>query len=182
MNHLLPKLQRHRLDWVRVATSLSRFCVLGCLVGALTVGRELPAQSPDIEPSSVEAVETPDMAPVASTDPEVPAQKPQTKISTNIIDMIDALGFWVVPFALASIILLWFTVDRMVVLRRGRVIPKPFVQRFLRLLEDGELEQDEALEICQLNQSPIANIFAHAVRKWGKPSVDASSVTFSNNG
>jgi len=142
------------------------------MAGTLLAGRVLPAQSPEIEPSPVEAVEASDTAPAASADLEVPAQKPQTKISTNILDMIDALGFWVVPFALASIILLWFSVDRMVVLRHGRVIPKPFVQRFLRLLEDGELEQEEALEICQLNQSPIANIFAHAVRKWGKPSVE----------
>jgi biopolymer transport protein ExbB len=52
------------------------------------------------------------------------------------------------------------------------VIPRPFVQRFLRLLEDGEMEQDEALEVCLENGSPIANIFAHAVRKWGKPSVE----------
>ena len=172
MNDLLPKIQQHRLGWAGVAASLLRLCVLGCMAGTLLAGRVLPAQSPEIEPSPVEAVEALDTAPAASADLEVPAQKPQTKISTNILDMIDALGFWVVPFALASIILLWFSVDRMVVLRRGRVIPKPFVQRFLRLLEDGELEQEEALEICQLNQSPIANIFAHAVRKWGKPSVE----------
>jgi len=172
MNDLLPKIQQHRLGWAGVAASLLRLCVLGCMAGTLLAGRVLPAQSPEIEPSPVEAVEALDTAPAASADLEVPAQKPQTKISTNILDMIDALGFWVVPFALASIILLWFSVDRMVVLRHGRVIPKPFVQRFLRLLEDGELEQEEALEICQLNQSPIANIFAHAVRKWGKPSVE----------
>jgi len=172
MNDLLPKIQQHRLGWAGVAASLLRLCVLGCMAGTLLAGRVLPAQSPEIEPSPVEAVEASDTAPAASADLEVPAQKPQTKISTNILDMIDALGFWVVPFALASIILLWFSVDRMVVLRHGRVIPKPFVQRFLRLLEDGELEQEEALEICQLNQSPIANIFAHAVRKWGKPSVE----------
>lgn len=100
------------------------------------------------------------------------AEQPVGRISTNVIDMIEALGVWVVPFAIASIIFLWFSVDRLVVLRRGRVIPRPFVQRFLRLLEDGELEQDEALQICVENHSPIASIFAHAVRKWGKPSVE----------
>jgi biopolymer transport protein ExbB len=91
---------------------------------------------------------------------------------TNIVDMIRALGFWAIPFAVLSLVLMWSTVERWVMLRRGRVIPKPFVQRFLNLIESGELERDEALQICDENGSPIADMFAHGVRKWGKSSVE----------
>lgn len=95
-----------------------------------------------------------------------------TDFFTILMEMIDALDEWIVPFALATLIGVWFTAERLVVLRRGRVIPRPFVKRFLALLEEGELEPHQALEICENNGSPIAQVFAHGVRKWGKPSVE----------
>jgi biopolymer transport protein ExbB len=142
-----------------------RWCLLVLL--AMGAGGTFSwGQDAATEPVAVES----DVAPAAD-QPQKNAER-VGKISTNVIDMINSLGVWNIPFAMASIVFLWFTVDRLVALRRGRVIPKPFVQRFIRLLEDGEMEQDEALQVCQENQSPIANIFAHAVRKWGKPSVE----------
>ena len=93
-------------------------------------------------------------------------------LPTSIVELVRALRWWVVPFAVATLVALWFTTERLVVLRRGRVIPKPFVQRFLKLLDEGELSKDEALEICLKNDSPVAHVFAHGVRKWDKPSVE----------
>jgi biopolymer transport protein ExbB len=95
-----------------------------------------------------------------------------TGFFTILMQMIDALDEWVIPFAMATLIAVWFTAERLVVLRRGRVIPRPFVKRFLKLLEEGELDSHQALEICEDNGSPIAQVFAHGVRKWGKPSVE----------
>jgi biopolymer transport protein ExbB len=95
-----------------------------------------------------------------------------TGFFTILMEMVDALDEWIVPFALATVIAVWFTAERLVVLRRGRVIPRPFVKRFLKLLEEGELDSHQALEICEDNGSPIAQVFAHGVRKWGKPSVE----------
>ena len=57
-------------------------------------------------------------------------------------------------------------------LRRGRVIPRPFVDRFVQHLEQGKLDPDKALQLCEENGSPLAAVFAHGVRKWGKPSVE----------
>jgi biopolymer transport protein ExbB len=100
------------------------------------------------------------------------AAQSQRGLPTSIVEMAAALEYWVIPFALATFIAVWFTTERLVVLRRGRVIPKPFVQRFLKLLKEGELDRDEALEICLKNDSPVAHVFAHGVRKWDKPSVE----------
>ena len=168
-----PQLTSHSDSHQSRCVWLRQFLSMACLaIGFLGAIGPLPAQDGPVEPVPVEASEAqPTQAPVA----EAPAQAKDErvgKISTNIIDMIDSLGIWNIPFAIASIIFLWFTVDRLVVLRRGRVIPRPFVQRFLRLLEAGELEQDEALEVCLENQSPVASVFAHAVRKWGKSAVE----------
>jgi biopolymer transport protein ExbB len=104
--------------------------------------------------------------------PELAEEQAPFNLSAMVIDLFRALGVWTVPFAAVTLVALWVTADRLVVLRRGRVIPKPFVQRFLKLLDEGELEPDEALQICEENDSPVAHVFAHGVRKWGKPSVE----------
>ena len=93
-------------------------------------------------------------------------------LPANLLGAVKSLGVWIIPFGLATMIALWFTTERIVVLRRGRVIPRPFVNRFLKLLDEGELTKEEALQICEENDSPVAKVFAHGVRKWGKPSVE----------
>ena len=100
------------------------------------------------------------------------AEEAEADLPTSIIELFSALGVWTIPFAAVTVVAVWVTADRLVVLRRGRVIPRPFVQRFLKLLDEGELDPAEALQICEENDSPVAHVFAHGVRKWGKPSVE----------
>jgi biopolymer transport protein ExbB len=76
------------------------------------------------------------------------------------------------PIAGCSIIALAFAVERFVVLRRRRVIPRDFVTRFVEHLEQQKLDRATALQLCEENGSPMAQVFAHGVRKWGKPSVE----------
>ena len=52
------------------------------------------------------------------------------------------------------------------------MIPKPFVTRFLHQLREGQLDREQALELCEENGSPVAEVFAGAVRKWGRPGVE----------
>ena len=93
-------------------------------------------------------------------------------IPTRLSDMFMAGGPLMWPIALCSVIVVAFSVERLVVLRRRRVIPRDFVKRFLEHLESGQLDRTTALALCEQNGSPIAEIFAHGVRKWGKPSVE----------
>ena len=124
------------------------------------------ATQPDAAPN-FEAAPAAEPVPADAAEPGVADSVLQT-----VADLSSTLGYWAIPFGIATIIAVWFATERLVVLRRGRVIPKPFVNKFLGRLEDGDLEVDEAFEACEDNNSPIAQIFAHGVRKWGKPSVE----------
>lgn len=121
--------------------------------------------------NSARAQEGPEADSTTPVAPELAADA-EEDLPTTVIGLFSALRYWVFPFAAVTLIAVWVTADRLVVLRRGRVIPKPFVQRFLKLLDEGELEPGEALQICEENDSPVAHVFAHGVRKWGKPSVE----------
>ena len=100
----------------------------------------------------------------------------RSAILRNPVEIIDRMGplgwIFLSLFSLASIIALWFAIERFVVLQRNRVIPRHFVERFLQHLEQGKLTRDDALRLCEENGSPLATVFSHGIRKWGKPSVE----------
>ncbi|MGC1275744.1 MAG: MotA/TolQ/ExbB proton channel family protein [Planctomycetaceae bacterium] len=118
----------------------------------------------------------PDPFPPVSEEPseEAPAAEDDGRMSPAelIRENPGATLGSVAPFLVASLIAIWFGVERLVVLRNSRVIPRPFVDRFLNLLRLGQLDPGSALALCEDNDSPVAHVFAHGVRKWGKPSVE----------
>jgi biopolymer transport protein ExbB len=65
-----------------------------------------------------------------------------------------------------------FIFERLISLRKARIIPGPFSTRFLDQLENGDLDRTAALSLCEKNNSPIAHVFAAGVQKWGRPSVE----------
>ena len=115
--------------------------------------------------------------PPAVTSPQGPANSgpvtEQEPIPTkDMWSIIKEGGPLMIPIGLCSFILLAFVFERAVSLRRGRVIPRPFVKRFLKQLREGELDRQRALALCQDSRSPVAEVFAGAVRKWGRPAVE----------
>ena len=62
--------------------------------------------------------------------------------------------------------------ERMLWLRRRAIIPRAFIARFLDRLHGGKLDCGQALDLCELNPSPAANVALAAVRRWGRPAGD----------
>ncbi|QDT11045.1 MotA/TolQ/ExbB proton channel family protein [Planctomycetes bacterium K23_9] len=81
-------------------------------------------------------------------------------------------GWLMLPLALCSLIVLALSMERMVALRRGRVIPRPFVRRFTECVEDGQLSYEEATEICKEFDCPVSEVFRAALRRWGRPMLE----------
>ncbi len=78
-------------------------------------------------------------------------------------------GWLMIPLGICSLVVLTLSLERMIALRRRRVIPRPFVRRFTECVEDGQLSYDEAAEICEEFDCPVAEVFRAAVRRWGRP-------------
>jgi biopolymer transport protein ExbB len=139
-----------------------------CLAQATSAAKEQGKDAAVHVPSARD-----DVAGRSSSTDGAPAKAKHRQIPTTPLEIAEALGLpLLLTFLGTSVIAVWFTIERLVVLRRGRVIPRHFVERFLQNLEQGNLEPDQALALCEENGSSIALIFAHGVRKWGKSSVE----------
>jgi biopolymer transport protein ExbB len=92
--------------------------------------------------------------------------------TTDVGGVLSDAGPLMYAILLCSFALVTFFLERVVSLRRRRVIPSAFVARFQQQLADGQLDRSQALQLCEENGSPVAKVFAGAVRKWGRPSVE----------
>lgn len=96
--------------------------------------------------------------------PEIPTK--------SLLEMVLAGGISVWPILFASFVLLVVVFERLLALRKNRVLPSAFIHCFLSQVEDGTLDRHEALEFCESDPSHMARVFAAGVRKWGKPAVE----------
>jgi len=112
----------------------------------------------------------------AAPEPTVGVSGPgstDTAIPTgNLLATIRDGGILMVPLLGCSFLIAAFGFERLVSLRWSRVVPKPFVTRFIEQLQAGTLSRGEALDACDENGSPAARVFAAAVRRWGRPAVE----------
>jgi biopolymer transport protein ExbB len=107
----------------------------------------------------------------SDSDSDDEAKKATISVS-NPVQIVRDAGYLMYAIILCSFLLVAFTLERAVTLRRSRVIPGPFVSRFLQQLRGGDLDREQALELCEANGTPVAQVFAGAIRKWGRPGVE----------
>jgi biopolymer transport protein ExbB len=107
-----------------------------------------------------------------TTAESAPADENIGIANKSLLGIIRDGGFVMYPLFLCSFVLLVFTFERAISLRTGRVMPGPFVKRFIHQLQEGQLDRDEARLVCEENGSHVAKIFDAAVRKWGRPGVE----------
>ncbi len=90
----------------------------------------------------------------------------------SLFEMLLAGGPLMIPIVLSSFAMMLIVFERAYSLRRRRVVPRLFVERFLLQLRENALDRSDALERCEDESCHIARVFAAAIRKWGKPAVE----------
>lgn len=97
------------------------------------------------------------------------AKKAPAVVSKSVLTFFVRTNPMVWLLGVCSIVTLGFTLERLVALRRERVIPRDFVARFLERLSSGKLDRDRAAELCRANDSAAARVFAMVIGYWGQP-------------
>ena len=104
--------------------------------------------------------------------PPHPVAAPVTGPSTSLLDTLLGGGPLMWPIGLASVVMGVCVLERLVALRRRRVVPKRFVHCLLSQVEERSLDRGGALELCEDNGSPMARVFAAGLRRWGRSAVE----------
>ena len=116
MNLQLAHPQSSHRDYGRRSGRFCQACAFVCLAWGLLTGGVLSAQDTSSNSVPVEAADDPAATALGAAAPVDPNAAKVGRISTNVLDMMDALGIWNIPFAIASVIFLWFTGNRAFVL------------------------------------------------------------------
>jgi biopolymer transport protein ExbB len=150
-------------------TELVRLIIV-CAIGYWSgIGQSVSfAQSSDFQPQT--GFEVPDKQVTKVT--EQVSENRQVVGNRRLADIVRSGGPLMIPICGCSFILMVFVFERLIMLRKGRIIPGPFVKRFIEQIREGELNREAAITICERNGSLMANVFKAGVMKWGRPAVE----------
>ncbi len=104
----------------------------------------------------------------SATDAETGSRIPMS----NLLSVIRQGGVLMLPIIACSMVLFVFVSERLLFLRRSRVIPRHFIRGVIEQLEQQQLGRDEAIALCEENASPIAQLFTSALKKYGRSAVE----------
>lgn len=90
----------------------------------------------------------------------------------TLLETLLSVGPLIVPIGIASVVMVLCVIERLMALRRSKVAPKRFVHCVLTQLEEGAVDREGALELCEENSSHIARVFEAGLRRWGRPQVE----------
>lgn len=86
---------------------------------------------------------------------------------TSIWDFIVKGGFMMAPIGVCSLVALTVFIERLVTLRRRRVIPPNFVSGLQDTLNGDAEDREKAMKYCERDGSPLANIFMAGIKRLG---------------
>ena len=124
------------------------------LLTASTLLSTLPAQT-------APAGATPAAADSSGTPP--PAAPPK---ATTLADMVQQGGPVMYILGLASICLVWFTIEGFVILRANKLAPKALIARLREAITSGNFQ--EAWNICQANRCFLSNVLGNGLERIGR--------------
>lgn len=87
----------------------------------------------------------------------------------SIWDFIRKGGIIMIPIGLCSLVALAVVAERLIVLRKKRVIPPGFLKRLGRVIAESPDDPNKALKLCESDGSALANICAAGLSRRGLP-------------
>jgi biopolymer transport protein ExbB len=87
----------------------------------------------------------------------------------SLWDLAVQGGLFMIPIGLASIVVVAFTLERLIGLRLSKIMPPELLVDLRKLNAGNGIDPREAYGICQKYPSPLANAVQAAVLKVGRP-------------
>ncbi|MEN1682207.1 MAG: MotA/TolQ/ExbB proton channel family protein [Planctomycetota bacterium] len=111
------------------------------------------------------------VASVAAAQSAAPLEAARPSEARSLFDVLMQGGLSLAPILVASLVMMVVALERFVALRRGGVVPGPFVKCVLSQIREGETREG-ALILCEENTSHIARVLRAGIQRWGKSAVE----------
>lgn len=95
--------------------------------------------------------------------------EPQAAGNASVWELAVQGGIFMIPIALASIVVLAFSIERFIGLRRTKIIPVPLITGLSELTTSAGIDPKEAHRLCIENPSPLSTALRAAILKIGRP-------------
>ncbi len=108
----------------------------------------------------------------AAAKPQAPAPVDAAQKATEInwFDMFWRLRWWLVPFLLMSFVVVAFTIERCLGLRRKKILPRKLIKNLGALASSsGGFDPRKAYRVCQQNPCAASNVIRAMLLKVGRP-------------
>lgn len=87
----------------------------------------------------------------------------------TLMDFILKGGVMMIPIGLCSLVALAVFLERMMSLRRRKIIPPSFLPGLMEVLGHARNNGKEAIEYCRKHNCPVANVFEAGIKKLHAP-------------
>jgi biopolymer transport protein ExbB len=87
----------------------------------------------------------------------------------SVWDFVLKGGVMMIPIGLCSLVAMTVVVERLISLRRRRVIPDGFVAGLKSVMREAPRDHARAIEYCKGDGSPLARVFAAGIKRLGGP-------------
>jgi len=95
----------------------------------------------------------------------IPAAPSTPEENRSFLQLLLKGGWFIWPIGLASLMGVALVIERLVAVRRWRIIPPGFMAALKRASPDGAEDREAALRYCKEHSSPIARVIAAGLRK-----------------
>ena len=144
-----------------------RFCAVSSLLLATLASIAL-AQAPDEVVNAGGPSAEIDEPPVID-DGGVTRAAREDSSGLSLLWLIGQGGLLMVPIYLASIVAIAVIIERLISLRRSKVMPSGLIDALIPNGPDGALDPRNAYSLCQTNPSSAANVIRTMLLKVGRP-------------
>ncbi len=97
-----------------------------------------------------------------------PALGSSASAMPSLWDLAVQGGWFMIPIAIASVITIAFTLERIAGLRTKRILPRQLIKKLRELMTETGMDPRKTWEACQAHPSPLANAVKAAVLKAGR--------------
>ena len=104
--------------------------------------------------------------PQNANPPENPASPVQMP---SLWDLAVQGGWFMIPIGIASVVTMVFTMERLVGLRKTRILPRDLINVLRSMIAESSVSPQKLYEASQLRRSPLARVVKAAVLKAGRP-------------